>query len=145
MYIISVEYGMWEDAVAHEIFVTVDPTRAMEAFDAIQTRVKAIMTTLRDAYVYNGEMPYTVLRGSSDPLENILARLHFDDVELVMYFLPDNVLFSDGRQRLKAAVLELLPYPEQMVLPEVDDRDPMTRFEALALPYERRLHGWRIH
>lgn len=144
MYIISLEYGQWGDTTSKDIYVHADPTKATEQYVKLLARIRDIVAKVRDAFVYNGEHPYRMLSGSGDKLEQILSMVYDDDVTVVLSHMEEGVLTED-RTRVSSQWIELFSYPEVDTVPEIDDNDLMTKFESLALGFERQHYGWRIH
>lgn len=145
MYFISIEYGAWDDHVSKDVFVSADVEEAASIFNTIIERVRTICAEARDRYVYNGERPCNAWLGSSDPLDNIISSVWDDFVVVVFSHMPTGKI-ANGREVLHTECVQVFP-PDHMVdeVPEVVDNDPLTKFEAMALPYERRQFGWRIH
>lgn len=142
MYFISLEYGEWEDFRSKDVFVTADVDEACSMLTTLTERIRAICVEAQERFIYNGEQPFQAWSTSTDPLERIMAGVHEDTVTVVFSHMPTGKI-ADGREVFERKSVLVFHYDTVDTVPEIVDNDPQTRFEAMALPFERTEYGWR--
>jgi hypothetical protein len=145
MFIISIEYGEWEDFRSKDVFLCADESEARAMMVTIVERASAICAEAQDRFIYNGEQPFQAWYNSTDPFEQIMASCHGDSVTLVLSRIPLGQI-TNGRERLVNEHAEVFSF--DMDLDDVVEtvyNDPEMKYESMAFTYERSMYGWRAY
>lgn len=138
LFIITANYGLYEDYREVELFATADQAEAYAKFASLQTEFVGVFGEMLERTVANGSWDY----GSplaSEPIASIASAVwHEEGFSLCLHEMPFGQL-TMGKVRLKS---EYIPFVADDPISFEDIIEGGNAYDAMATRYEAKYTRW---
>lgn len=133
LFIITANYGQFEDYREVELFATVNPVEAYAEFAALQVKFVGAFDEMIERMPHNGSLDYGSFLAAEPIVEVVDAAWHDEGFSLSLYEMILGQL-TKGKNRLETKYISFTPDADFVSSEEGSE----SAYETLAAPYEAK-------